>query len=75
MKTERKKRLLWSLVFYTDFSSIFSSESATSETANLEDPDSKRRRLEERAKAPLMPFGLDLHYWGEDQPSAGKILK
>ncbi|NWR41937.1 UVSSA protein, partial [Regulus satrapa] len=51
------------------------SESATSETANLEDPDSKRRKLEERAKAPLMPFGLDLHYWGEDQPSAGKILK
>ncbi|NXA74353.1 UVSSA protein, partial [Thryothorus ludovicianus] len=51
------------------------SESATSETANLEDPDSKRRKLEERAKAPLMPFGLDLHYWGEDQPGAGKILK
>ncbi|XP_062350105.1 UV-stimulated scaffold protein A isoform X3 [Cinclus cinclus] len=51
------------------------SESATSETENLEDPDSKRRKLEERAKAPLMPFGLDLHYWGEDQPSAGKILK
>ncbi|NXA91085.1 UVSSA protein, partial [Melanocharis versteri] len=51
------------------------SESATTETANLEDPDSKRRKLEERAKAPLMPFGLDLHYWGEDQPSAGKILK
>lgn len=58
-----------------DFSSIFSSESATSETENLEDSDSKRRKLEERAKAPLMPFGLDLHYWGEDQPGAGKILK
>ncbi|XP_066041416.1 UV-stimulated scaffold protein A [Chamaea fasciata] len=51
------------------------SESATSETENLEDSDSKRRKLEERAKAPLMPFGLDLHYWGEDQPGAGKILK
>ncbi|XP_039921279.1 UV-stimulated scaffold protein A [Hirundo rustica] len=51
------------------------SESATSETANSEDSESKRRKLEERAKAPLMPFGLDLHYWGEDQPSAGKILK
>ncbi|NWW09147.1 UVSSA protein, partial [Oreocharis arfaki] len=51
------------------------SESATTGTANMEDPDSKRRKLEERAKAPLMPFGLDLHYWGEDQPSAGKILK
>nr|E1C760.1 RecName: Full=UV-stimulated scaffold protein A [Gallus gallus] len=51
-------------------------ESATTEPAALEEPDSKRRKLEEeRAKAPLMPFGLDLHYWGQDQPSAGKILK
>lgn len=73
MKTEKK--LLWSLLFCIDFSSIFSSEAATTGTANMEDPDSKRRKLEERAKAPLMPFGLDLHYWGEDQPSAGKILK
>lgn len=62
-------------MFCIDFSSIFSSESATSDTADLEDSDIKRRKLEERAKAPLMPFGLDLHYWGEDQPSAGKILK
>ncbi|GAB0188021.1 UV-stimulated scaffold protein A [Grus japonensis] len=52
------------------------SDSATTEPAALEEPDSKRRKLEEeRAKAPLMPFGLDLHYWGQDQPSAGKILK
>ncbi|XP_074678009.1 UV-stimulated scaffold protein A isoform X2 [Strix aluco] len=52
------------------------SDSATTEPAALEEPDSKRRKLEEeRAKAPLMPFGLDLHYWGQDQPNAGKILK
>ncbi|XP_009902541.2 UV-stimulated scaffold protein A [Dryobates pubescens] len=52
------------------------SDSATTEPAALEEPDSKRRKLEEeRAKAPLMPFGLDLHYWGQDQPGAGKILK
>ncbi|XP_072192161.1 UV-stimulated scaffold protein A [Excalfactoria chinensis] len=52
------------------------SESATTEPAALDEPDSKRRKLEEeRAKAPLMPFGLDLHYWGQDQPNAGKILK
>ncbi|NWH66494.1 UVSSA protein, partial [Geococcyx californianus] len=51
------------------------SDSAAPEPA-LEEPDSKRRkREEERSKAPLMPFGLDLHYWGQDQPSAGKILK
>ncbi|XP_062469481.1 UV-stimulated scaffold protein A [Pezoporus occidentalis] len=52
------------------------SDSANTEPAGFEEPDSKRRKLEEeRAKAPLMPFGLDLHYWGQDQPSAGKILK
>uniref|UniRef100_A0A8B9T8Q7 UV-stimulated scaffold protein A n=1 Tax=Anas platyrhynchos TaxID=8839 RepID=A0A8B9T8Q7_ANAPL len=38
-------------------------------------PPHARKLEEERAKAPLMPFGLDLHYWGQDQPSAGKILK
>ncbi|KAM9027437.1 UV-stimulated scaffold protein A [Ara ararauna] len=52
------------------------SDSTTTEPACLEEPDSKRKKLEEeRAKAPFMPFGLDLHYWGQDQPSAGKILK
>ncbi|XP_010289613.1 PREDICTED: UV-stimulated scaffold protein A, partial [Phaethon lepturus] len=52
------------------------SDFATTEPAALEELDNKRRKLEEeRAKAPLMPFGLDLHYWGQDQPSAGKILK
>lgn len=74
-ENRQKRNLLWSLVCCIDVSSVFSSESATSETANVDDPDSKRRKLEEKAKAPLMPFGLDLHYWGEDQPSAGKILK
>ncbi|NXG72801.1 UVSSA protein, partial [Baryphthengus martii] len=52
------------------------SDSATTDPAALEESESKRRKLEEeRAKAPLMPFGLDLHYWGQDQPSGGKILK
>ncbi|XP_061215762.1 UV-stimulated scaffold protein A [Neopsephotus bourkii] len=52
------------------------SDSATTGPAGFEELDSKRKKLEEeRAKAPLMPFGLDLHYWGQDQPSAGKILK
>lgn len=30
---------------------------------------------EERDKAPVIPFGLDLYYWGEEQPTAGKIIK
>lgn len=25
--------------------------------------------------APVVPFGLDLYYWGEEQPNAGKIFK
>ncbi|KAA8589200.1 hypothetical protein FQN60_010545 [Etheostoma spectabile] len=27
------------------------------------------------AGAPVVPFGLDLYYWGQEQPNAGKILK
>uniref|UniRef100_A0A673JFW0 UV-stimulated scaffold protein A n=1 Tax=Sinocyclocheilus rhinocerous TaxID=307959 RepID=A0A673JFW0_9TELE len=26
-------------------------------------------------KAPVVPFGVDLYYWGEEQPTAGKIIK
>ncbi|CAL8356858.1 unnamed protein product [Merluccius merluccius] len=25
--------------------------------------------------APIVPFGLDLYYWGQKQPNAGKIIK
>lgn len=25
--------------------------------------------------APVIPFGLDLYYWGQEQPNAGKIIK
>lgn len=27
------------------------------------------------SEAPVVPFGLDLYYWGQDQPNAGKIMK
>ncbi|KAI4887891.1 hypothetical protein NFI96_012470 [Prochilodus magdalenae] len=30
---------------------------------------------EETGKAPVIPFGVDLYYWGEEQPTAGKIIK
>lgn len=31
---------------------------------------------EEKAKAPFVPFGLDLFYWGQEQAeSSSKILK
>ncbi|XP_008047895.1 UV-stimulated scaffold protein A [Carlito syrichta] len=29
----------------------------------------------ERARAPVVPFGVDLCFWGQEQPTAGKILK
>ncbi|XP_029111644.1 UV-stimulated scaffold protein A isoform X2 [Scleropages formosus] len=35
----------------------------------------KEMPSEERGKAPVVPFGLDLYYWGEEQPTAGKIIK
>ncbi|XP_016519913.1 UV-stimulated scaffold protein A isoform X4 [Poecilia formosa] len=34
-------------------------------------PDS----AQDAAEAPVVPFGLDLYYWGQEQPNAGKILK
>ncbi|TSL89828.1 UV-stimulated scaffold protein A [Bagarius yarrelli] len=30
---------------------------------------------EQKQKAPVVPFGMDLYYWGEEQPTAGKIIK
>lgn len=32
-------------------------------------------QTEEKEKAPVVSFGLDLYYWGEEQPTAGKIIK
>ncbi|KYO45629.1 UV-stimulated scaffold protein A [Alligator mississippiensis] len=52
------------------------SVSASTEPTASGEPDSKAtKQEEERVKAPIMPFGLDLYYWGQDQPTAGKILK
>ncbi|XP_055977852.1 UV-stimulated scaffold protein A [Sorex fumeus] len=32
-------------------------------------------RLAERARAPVVPFGVDLCYWEQEQPPVGKILR
>ncbi|XP_070799520.1 UV-stimulated scaffold protein A [Pituophis catenifer annectens] len=37
--------------------------------------EANSQREEEKAKAPLVPFGLDLFYWGQEQPTSGKILR
>lgn len=48
----------------------------TPSTSSSDDTSSRSvNREEELSRAPVVPFGLDLHYWGEDQPAAGKILK
>ncbi|XP_015254364.1 PREDICTED: UV-stimulated scaffold protein A-like [Cyprinodon variegatus] len=30
---------------------------------------------QQAAEVPVVPFGLDLYYWGQEQPNAGKIIK
>uniref|UniRef100_A0A8C5T0E9 UV-stimulated scaffold protein A n=1 Tax=Laticauda laticaudata TaxID=8630 RepID=A0A8C5T0E9_LATLA len=50
----------------------------TAEDRDCEPTTSKEassQREEEKARAPLVPFGLDLFYWGQEQPTSGKILR
>ncbi|XP_026546629.1 UV-stimulated scaffold protein A [Notechis scutatus] len=50
----------------------------TAEDRDCEPTTSKEasnQRKEEKARAPLVPFGLDLFYWGQEQPTSGKILR
>ncbi|XP_068131799.1 LOW QUALITY PROTEIN: UV-stimulated scaffold protein A [Hyperolius riggenbachi] len=46
-----------------------------SPSSSGEHSNTDRRRSEEITRAPVVPFGIDLHYWGKEQPTAGKILK
>uniref|UniRef100_M4A954 UV-stimulated scaffold protein A n=1 Tax=Xiphophorus maculatus TaxID=8083 RepID=M4A954_XIPMA len=45
-------------------------ESSSSSSTTGPDPSQQNA-----AEAPVVPFGLDLYYWGQEQPNAGKILK
>nr|XP_030732522.1 UV-stimulated scaffold protein A isoform X2 [Globicephala melas]XP_030732523.1 UV-stimulated scaffold protein A isoform X2 [Globicephala melas] len=38
-------------------------------------PEEAKKLAAERARAPVVPFGVDLCYWGREEPMAGKILK
>ncbi|KAF3825398.1 UV-stimulated scaffold protein A isoform X2 [Mirounga leonina] len=38
-------------------------------------PDEAGKLAAEWARAPVVPFGVDLCYWGQEQPMAGRILK
>ncbi|XP_045145449.1 UV-stimulated scaffold protein A isoform X2 [Echinops telfairi] len=37
--------------------------------------DKAQKLAAERARAPVVPFGVDLCYWGQEQPVAGKVVK
>lgn len=38
-------------------------------------PEEAQKLAAERARAPVVPFGVDLCYWGDEQLAAGRILK
>lgn len=39
------------------------------------EPEEAGKLAAERARAPVVPFGMDLCYWGQEQPASGKVLK
>lgn len=46
------------------------------ESSDSSGPSSSRSGSDQKAAdAPVVPFGLDLYYWGQEQPNAGKIIK
>ncbi|XP_055101624.1 UV-stimulated scaffold protein A isoform X2 [Symphalangus syndactylus] len=49
--------------------------SSASPSRALPEPQEAQKLAAERARAPVVPYGVDLHYWGQELPTAGKILK
>ncbi|XP_072262684.1 UV-stimulated scaffold protein A [Pyxicephalus adspersus] len=50
---------------------ISAHSSSSGKNSNSKNP----KREDELSRAPVVPFGIDLHFWGKEQPTAGKILK
>lgn len=50
------------------------SSPSSSSTRGPLGPEEAQKQAE-RARAPMVPFGVDLCYWGQEQLTAGKILK
>ncbi|XP_034454641.1 UV-stimulated scaffold protein A isoform X1 [Hippoglossus hippoglossus] len=47
-----------------------------SSSSSSSGPSSSQSSSDQKAvDAPVVPFGLDLYYWGQEQPNAGKIIK
>lgn len=55
--------------------SFSSEEPTTSSGASLVYGNESSGPDRKASNAPTVPFGLDLYYWGQEQPSAGKIMK
>nr|XP_057919720.1 UV-stimulated scaffold protein A [Doryrhamphus excisus] len=48
----------------------------TAVSRSSSDPTSTEPNADQTtSKAPVVPFGLDLYYWGQEQPNSGKIIK
>uniref|UniRef100_A0AAX7TH64 UV-stimulated scaffold protein A n=1 Tax=Astatotilapia calliptera TaxID=8154 RepID=A0AAX7TH64_ASTCA len=44
-------------------------------SSSSEPSSSQSSSKQTSVNAPVVPFGLDLFYWGQEQPSAGRIIK
>uniref|UniRef100_A0A3Q3BQJ8 UV-stimulated scaffold protein A n=1 Tax=Haplochromis burtoni TaxID=8153 RepID=A0A3Q3BQJ8_HAPBU len=44
-------------------------------SSSAEPSSSQSSSKQTSVNAPVVPFGLDLFYWGQEQPSAGRIIK
>ncbi|XP_075800098.1 UV-stimulated scaffold protein A [Microtus pennsylvanicus] len=49
--------------------------STSSSSAGVPLGPEEAQKQAERARAPIVPFGVDLCYWGQEKLTAGKILK
>ncbi|XP_038649266.1 UV-stimulated scaffold protein A isoform X2 [Scyliorhinus canicula] len=73
LKILKRKLEKYNLPGSPDRADMQASTSARPELSN--EHDKNRKREEELEKAPVMPFGIDLYYWGKEQLTTGRILK
>lgn len=79
-KIQNKRRnfvLLLSLLFFEIevCSGYFSMSGGATEVAVYSSDRGGINENNASVEAPVVPFGVDLYYWGEEQPTAGKIIK
>ncbi|KAM8910201.1 UV-stimulated scaffold protein A isoform 2-T4 [Spinachia spinachia] len=60
----------------TTLRSLKQNPSLPAQTSCSSGPSSSQSSSDQKVvEAPMVPFGLDLYYWGQEQPNAGKIIK